>query len=649
MKIKLIFDNVNYLTKPKTDIGSIINRMTLETMKEYSIEEIKQNILDGKTNRPAYCGGKENSWISQQVFMIDIDDNYTIEQAINKCKEINIIPNFMYTSFSHTEEHHKFRLVFILDKEITDFDIAKRIQLYLMDSIGNVDIVCKNLNRPYFAGKSIVFDSGNVLNSNCMINLSKDYIVNDNNDNKINKKKIKTNHNDISDGGGKRVTNILLNNRSNSINSLVTVNPQSSKSESTDQYNLKAIRNRDEEYLKNRLNYELIEFENKDDFWYHLYHNIDMGELLEFKYPSSIRCLFHDDNNPSASIFQTNEGKWLYKCHSNSCGLIMNVKQLIEKLAGFKSEHKAIEFMKTIFNLSIKETNWTREQKANLDLIINKLNINQFAELCPQTDKNIRYVKELFLTMIGIAQNNIYGENYMSSDGDAVFFVSLKDLAKITKTAERNINRISQRIAVLVYHDLIRKLDDDKIPEKMLARARAISIANNTVNRVNFYSIPSWVIDQLMTIENQGIKWKQNGYTIKGTSYEMFYRTEGLEVAQKIYPQHKKVKTEIIDYETGEIITTIKDRTTSKTSDDRVNKIAQSIHNLINKKSYTTEKELIIYLSNVYRWEVTEIQLRKMRGELSKLGYKRIRANKEIKELYKMDTLGYPFIIVKND
>jgi len=34
----------------------------------------------------------------------------------------------------------------------------------------------------------------------------------------------------------------------------------------------------------------------------------------------------------------------------------------------------------------------------------------------------------------------------------------------------------------------------------MLARARAISIANNTVNRVNFYSIPSWVIDQLMTI-----------------------------------------------------------------------------------------------------------------------------------------------------
>ena len=321
--------------------------------------------------------------------------------------------------------------------------------------------------------------------------------------------------------------------------------------------------------------------------------------------------------------------------------------QLIEKLGGFKSEYRAIEFIKTIFNLSIKETQWSIEQKTNLDLIINTMNLNKFMDLCPQTDKNIRYVKELFLVMAGIAQNNIYGENYMNSDGDAVFFVSLGELARITKTAANNLQRIGQRLAVLTYHDLIRKLDDDKIPPKMLAKAQAIAIANKTTQRVSFYSIPSWVFDQLINIESQGVKWKQNGYTIKGTSYEMFYRTEGLEVAQNIYPQYKKVASKDIDYETGEIIESVKDRTTTKKSDERVEKIVSIVEKLVGENNYTTEKEIVLYLSKEFRWEVTEIQLRKMRGELERLGYIRVRANKELKEEYMVQSNGYPVIICK--
>jgi len=74
MKIKLIMDKVNYQTKPSTDIGAIINRMKIDNVKEYSIEEIKKSVLDGKTIRPSYCGGQETDWKSQQVFMIDIDN-----------------------------------------------------------------------------------------------------------------------------------------------------------------------------------------------------------------------------------------------------------------------------------------------------------------------------------------------------------------------------------------------------------------------------------------------------------------------------------------------------------------------------------------------------------------------------------------------
>ena len=80
MKIKLIIDKVGYQTKPK-DGGTITNRMTIDTGKEYSIKEIKQSILVGKTIRPSYCGGQESEWLSQQVFMIDIDKRIIIKKV----------------------------------------------------------------------------------------------------------------------------------------------------------------------------------------------------------------------------------------------------------------------------------------------------------------------------------------------------------------------------------------------------------------------------------------------------------------------------------------------------------------------------------------------------------------------------------------
>lgn len=659
MQVRCIFDNKQFTVKPEGyEVGGIINRMTIDNAKEYSLEEIKQSILKGKTVRPSYCGGKEDLWKSQQMFMIDIDNkppkpkgmddgdyqalcqeylknkHRTYDDIINYCQTINLIPAFIYTSFNHKDNWHKMRLVFILNKEITDYSIAKKIQLYLMDAIGEVDEQCKNLNRIYYAGKNIVFDSGNILNSDKLIELSKDIEIKDNSSKKLAEKV-------TSDGIQERV-NIILNEYINSSNILFTLSHTIDE-----QYNLKALRNRDADYLRSKINNNLNEFDSVSEFWQYIYHDINMAELLELKYPKSIKCIFHQDKNPSASVFQNDEGVWLYKCHSGNCGLTMNIKQLIEKLGNFKSEYKAIEFIKNIYNLSIKETRWSIEQKANLDSILYKLDMDTFSDLCPQADKNIRYVKDLFSSMIHIAKDNVYGDNYMNSDGDVVFFIALSELAKIMRVSPTNINRLSQRIAVLVYHDLIRKLDDDKIPEVMLKKAQAISIDKGTDKRVNFYSIPSWVFEQLKKVEIQGEKWKKLGYTVKGTSYEMFYRGEGLEVAQHIYPQHKKVVFEAVDTSTGEIKKVICDRTTNKKSNERVYKIVDSINRLAKAKGYTTERELIIYLSNEYRWEITELQLRKMRGQLAKLGFKRVRANKEIKEQYGISSDGYPFIIVK--
>lgn len=84
MNFKLIFDSINYLKKPQgKDAGAITNRMTIDKAKEYSIDEIKNNIIAGKTVRPSYCGGKGDSWKSQQIFMIDIDNKPSKPKGIS--------------------------------------------------------------------------------------------------------------------------------------------------------------------------------------------------------------------------------------------------------------------------------------------------------------------------------------------------------------------------------------------------------------------------------------------------------------------------------------------------------------------------------------------------------------------------------------
>lgn len=206
MKIKCIVDKKSYNTKPQgSEVGGIINRMKIDTANEYMIDEIKDNILKGKTIRPSYCGSTEDLWQAQQMFMIDIDNkppkpkgmsdgdyqalcqkylknkHRTYDDITNYCKQINLIPAFIYTSFSHKDNWHKMRVVFVLDKPIIDINIAKKIQLYFMNAIGEVDEQCKNLNRIYYAGRNIVFDNGNILDSDRLIELSKDIVI----DNKV--------------------------------------------------------------------------------------------------------------------------------------------------------------------------------------------------------------------------------------------------------------------------------------------------------------------------------------------------------------------------------------------------------------------------------------------------------------------------------
>lgn len=626
LKIKCNLDKKEYENKASgSEIGAITKRLA-KGQTEIEIKDLAEGLSRGQTFKSSLSSGtKETDWIEQQLFTLDFDEGTTIEKELDRCKELNILPCFIYTSFSHTEENHRFRIVFCNNEVITDKDTSYKLQNILMKVFNNCDERCSPLTKIYFGGRNLIYKEYN--NRINYKDLFEKYPI------KI-EEKTPPNHSNIK--GGEKCP---PNNNKIYKNSYII---RGTKTPLDDNYNIKAIANRDVEYLKKKINNPHIVFENNQEFCDYIFKEINLGEFLEFKYPKSIRCIFHEDNKPSASIFQNEQGYWIYHCFT--CGVSYNLLGVIEVLGKFKSRPKAYKFIREIFNLEIQETEWQKEQKDILLENMKVINNGELEKKCPQAYKNIKsnmkYLNELLL----IAMDNVYNESLTDNDDNVLFYASNKYVARQLNINEDNSKEISKKTALFAYHNFLNKVDDSEANDEMVKRSKAIGVNsdNKKYKHVNYFSIPSYNNMLFPDIEQQGIKWKENNYTIRGLSREMFYRAEGKEVADKLYPQYKQVT------EKGKVI----DRTTTLKSNKRTGLISIIINNKIIEKGYATEKEIIMDLlsdDNTITQAEAEKQLKKSLKEiLDGYGFKRIRCNKNIKEQYNVDTEGYPFIIVKN-
>lgn len=619
--IKCMYFNHRFNVKPLGKQCGWVQKSL--TQSDITIEDLADALCHGASFKPGVLQGgmKADNWIQQQLFGLDFDDGIRLDEAYDKVISLGITPCFIYTTFSHKEEHHKFRMIFCNDDVITDGNIRDKLQATLMGVVGGIDEVCFNRDRLFFGGKGkeVLYPAyDNRINADSVIGK----YWNDEYEQYISNAKPKL----------KKKPPSASKDKNDSVKACLPTyeNP-----------NVKAIKEHDVEYLRQVLSHEPVVFETKNEFWDYIYSELDIAELIDIDNPHSFCCILHDDHNPSANIFTTENGVQKYRCCSEN--LTLNIKQLIEMLGNFKSEYKAIQFIMDIYNLSIKESQWSIEQRENIDMMIGNITLNKFKELCPQADKNIKYAKDTFLMMLSIARNNIYSEKFSDDDGGIVFFVTTKRLAECLgkNYSQSKIDKVGKYTKMLVYHDLIRILDDSQVPKDLLYKAIKYSGTDKrSGNHVNFYSIPSWVIQQLKKIEDNGKHWKEKGYRIDGVSFDMFYRAEGVEVAAYLYPQYKKKKDKY-----GEIV----NRTTTQASDERTMKIAEVILERVQNKGFCTERDVVYILGNQYRYEVTEIQIKRSLNEIMDLhGLKKVKANKLLKEQYGINSDGYPNIIVKD-
>ena len=169
-KFKLHIDSVEYKDKEIANKDANIIKYRLQRDSppiEVTITELAEAIQSGKTVSPAVMKGtKADDFVEQQVFMVDIDNKktdipiLTVEDALSICEKYHLPLAFYYFSFSHKEKMPKYRLVFVMDKVITEHILRDTITRKLIDLFEQADTSCTNADRLFFGTnkKAVICD-----------------------------------------------------------------------------------------------------------------------------------------------------------------------------------------------------------------------------------------------------------------------------------------------------------------------------------------------------------------------------------------------------------------------------------------------------------------------------------------------------------
>lgn len=164
LTVTLNLDNASFNKKPTgKEIGAIQNRLN-NNISTLGLKEFANAVaLEGRTFKAAAIAGKSNNdWVSQDIFAIDIDNKYgekekkypylPMEEAYKRCEKYNVMPIFIYPSFSSTPELNKYRLVFRVPSTITDLRVRRFTMLALMEIFPERDKSCIDAARTFFGG-----------------------------------------------------------------------------------------------------------------------------------------------------------------------------------------------------------------------------------------------------------------------------------------------------------------------------------------------------------------------------------------------------------------------------------------------------------------------------------------------------------------
>lgn len=690
------------LGDPNRQVQCSIEQLAQDCLK-YSIAPIEADNFS-KNEEGNWAALNKGHLKSQQLIFVDIDNNapvyevdekgeehnlykkkvddehyLSIERALEICSEQEIEPVFLYKTFSHDELHHRFRIVFVLDEEITDPEYRDKVvialhELFQIDGYVLPDIgAAKDRGRVFYPGKELlnenhkarinaqqILEKAVVLHNN--VELRKLYYIIDQDGTERTKAKdvmppeqgIDANERveAIRNADVKQVQNQLREVLSSEL--LNSGSSDNSESYSTYELLTALFHNRSREFNTSSTSTgKKITMDECSQLLPDTEKPVNTADLDEFKHllkqiplhlfldlPSgNLNCLFHDDSRPSAKIsYSTETESWRYFCNSDNCNfghgdIIDIVKKLQQADYG-----GALDFLSEVLEVRCT-SQWQREKQELIDRYIQALQDREtLKDRYPHLHGQLWQHLDKLTGVLEIAKEYIFHTS-ITGDSNFVFSISTRELSR--RLQEKGIRGTTygktfvSRIVLFHMFGLLIKLSDEDIPENRLDAAKEKSTFKNeqgreiqATRRTNFFKVPDFSSDLLKEADDHAKKFKEEKLSRAALSYEQMRRLFGKDEADLIYPQEKERKP-------------------SQKVDDFYNNLQKTAQNKIDQNGYTTRKELIKSLRG-YFYPTKERRVKELVPELLKReNLQEVKASKDLKKRYKIKAEGYPNIIIR--
>ena len=372
-------------------------------------------------------------------------------------------------------------------------------------------------------------------------------------------------------------------------------------------------------YYSSEIQYEnSIPFLKQQDLINYL--GIDAKPNVNFK------CIFHNDNNPSA-VIKNNGGYYKYFCNSPVCichndgkGIdIIDIVKIRENCDISTAIRKLIEY----FHIELKDLTWINVQSKKFET--NMMLLSQLGERkdeFPNLNRIIRFGYPILMDILEIGKENIINR-FFSTNGESIFFFSNRYLAGKRDKSVVNINKYINLFCTL---GLLNKIPYKQVNQRLRATAVQIS-KDNAQNGISFYTVPDYN-EAFKTADERAAIMLQYKFSIKGMSKKYLENCFGEEFANQIY------------------LVTVKDSEKSKIIRDAIEAF---ILQQIKTYGYFTKDMVMNYklkLDNHYiRCGVKEYEFRKALPDIiQKYDLIYVKANNNINQKLGIDTKKYVLI-----
>ncbi|EGO5243404.1 hypothetical protein E0T48_002721 [Enterococcus faecalis] len=615
--MKVYLSNILNKEKPNQYMVKKISNTILNNLREISIQEFAEELaVNGKTVVLAELSenklSKMTPIVEQEVVMLDFDNKdennlYTIED-LEADTFMQENASFIYRTFSDIySEIDKFRVVFHLDKLVTNNEEIEQIYQMLFKKYPQADSSVGQTSRLFFGSNSgyEVIDWDNRLDTTALLQIENTKTV----------EVVGTFNGEIID---EDLPNYLL------------------------------LKYKGYEIVKNKLgdNYKQ---EFPDDYnAMNYFKSLDMREFLELPDENPFLDILHEEDNPSASVFYAEEhGIYLYKCFSSSNKYCGNIIALLERYLKISSI-EVVNLLVELTGSNVTNSSQLGQSKFNAQKFKRELQSGELKQTYPEL---YQYFSK-YQVEIPVVLDFMYDYVYMDDSGELRYlnYYSIKNLAKqlarVTNQKKVSLDRTRKILYHMIVTEIVKKKPEAEIPKDIFNGLILEQKKDCTKLRTSNIYEPTNLTDE-NTAVSEGIAkvLRENKVTVGSLSYELVYRLFGEEKAYQDFPQSYKPLVE-----QKKIKMSKTDSNLSQASEKLEKASVRIIMNEIEEKGYVYEKDVISKLAKARRLKVrdTAERFKKLRADIyNKYGLNTCRLTKElynqleIKEKYSSKNIIY--------